>query len=87
MQQQKEKVIYNGATNKLEANLHNLGMRRGKSSYFSKKMLPRACSARCAPLEVTLKETSPEREWSQLQSKLLINGKFLCRSKDQLSIE
>lgn len=30
MQQQKEKVIYNGATNRLEANLHNLGMRRKK---------------------------------------------------------
>lgn len=44
-----------GATNKLEANLHHLGMRREKSSYFSKKMLTRAFSARCAPLEVTLK--------------------------------
>lgn len=30
MQQQKEKVIYNGATNRLEASLHNLGMRRKK---------------------------------------------------------
>lgn len=51
MQQQKEKVINSGVTNRLEAILHNLGMRRKKKQLLfyenvNKGLFSKMCSLR-----------------------------------------